>query len=280
MIRIGEMNALTVVRDTSAGMFLGDPISGDVVLLPGKFIPDGLNLDDILEVFIYKDSEDRLVATTQTPLIKLDSFACLEVKAVNNIGAFMDWGLDKDLLVPFKEQKVKMNVGEKHVVFLYIDVKTERLAASSKLSKYYFSAMPNFHINEEVGVLIVADTKLGYEVVVNNGYRGLIYHNEIFQDIHIGDTLVGYVKKVRGNNEIDISLQKNGFENVLSLHDIILKKLEENKGFLPLSDVSTPEEILKKLHMSKKTFKKTIGMLYKQRLIRIAPEGIYIADKK
>ena len=280
MIRIGEINALTVVRDTSAGMFLGDPISGDVVLLPGKFIPDGLNLDDILEVFIYKDSEDRLVATTQTPLISLDSFACLEVKAVNNIGAFMDWGLDKDLLVPFKEQKVKMNIGEKHVVFLYIDEKTERLAGSSKLSKYYFSAMPSFHINEEVGVLVVADTKLGYEVVVNNGYRGLIYHNEIFQDIHIGDTLVGYVKKVRGNNEIDISLQKNGFENVLSLHDIILKKLEENKGFLPLSDESTPEEILKKLHMSKKTFKKTIGMLYKQRLIKIAPEGIYIADKK
>ena len=235
---------------------------------------------DPIEVFIYKDSEDRIVATTLIPKVEVYQYAYLQVNEVNRVGAFMDWGLDKDLLVPFKEQKVKMNIGEKHVVFLYIDEKTERLAGSSKLSKYYFSAMPSFHINEEVGVLVVADTKLGYEVVVNNGYRGLIYHNEIFQDIHIGDTLVGYVKKVRGNNEIDISLQKNGFENVLSLHDIILKKLEENKGFLPLSDESTPEEILKKLHMSKKTFKKTIGMLYKQRLIKIAPEGIYITDKK
>jgi uncharacterized protein len=275
MLFIGKYNYLTIERVTSVGMFLSD-VEGEEVLLPNQYITDDMQVGDQIKVFVYLDSEDRPVATTQTPKIVRNEFAFLEVKDVSEHGAFLDWGLIKDLFVPFREQPKPMEIGEKYVVFLYLDQKSQRLLASAKIDKFLESERLTVAEGDEVDLLIWQKTDLGYNVVVNQYHKGLIYANEVFQPLEIGDSLKGYVKKIREENKLDISLQKTGYEVVEPVAKQILEEVEKGKGFLALSDSSSPEDIYNKLKISKKVFKKAIGGLYKQGIIRITEDGIYL----
>lgn len=275
MLFIGKYNNLTILRDTSVGFFLGD-VEGEEVLLPNKYKTDDMQIDDVIRVFVYNDSEDRPVATTETPKIVRNQFANLEVKDVSDHGAFLDWGLEKDLFVPFREQSTPMEIGEWHVVFLYLDQKTSRLIATTKLDRYLENERLLVKEGDEVDLIVWKKTDLGYNVVVNQFHKGLIYANEIFKPISLGESLKGYVKKVRGENRLDISLEKQGYENVVEpTAQRILDEIKKNNGYLNLSDNSAPEDINRQLGISKKVFKKAIGGLYKQGLIRIAEDGIY-----
>ena len=275
MIRVGEINNLRVLRGTSVGMYLGDEEDNDV-LLPNKYIPDGLIVGDFIDVFIYRDSEDRIIATTLQPKINLNEFACLRVSAVSHFGAFIDWGLEKDLLVPFREQNKKLEVGDWAIIYLYLDQETERLVGSCKVNKYLEKENIDLKVGQEVDLLIFEKTDMGLNAVINNRYKGLLYQNEIFQRVAWGDTLKGYIKNIREDNRIDLSLQKQGYVNVEPNSQKILEKLKENEGFLPLNDKSESIDIMSMLEMSKKTFKKAVGALYKQKLITIEEDGIRI----
>lgn len=273
MIKVGEINNLRVLRGTSVGMYLGDEEDNDV-LLPNKYIPDGLIVGDFIDVFIYRDSEDRIIATTLQPKINLNEFACLRVSAVSHFGAFIDWGLEKDLLVPFREQNKKLEVGDWAIIYLYLDQETERLVGSCKVNKYLEKENIDLKVGQEVDLLIFEKTDMGLNAVINNRYKGLLYQNEIFQRVAWGDNLKGYIKNIREDNRIDLSLQKQGYVNVEPNSQKILEKLKENEGFLPLNDKSESIDIMSMLEMSKKTFKKAVGALYKQKLITIEDDGI------
>jgi len=228
-----------------------------------------------IEVFVYRDSEDRKVATTLSPAIFLHEFAQLKVKAVTKVGAFMDWGLEKDLMVPFREQKQDMVEGRWYIVYLLLDEKTDRLYASNRMERYIQNESLSVQEGQEVNLLVQQKTDLGYAVIINHQHRGLIFENEIFQDIRVGEKLKGFVKKIRDQNKIDVSLQATGFRQANEGNaGLIMKKLEEYEGFLPLNDKSSPEEIAGVLEISKKAFKKAIGSLYKERKIEITSEGI------
>jgi len=278
MLFIGKYNYLTIERVTSVGMFLSD-VEGEEVLLPNQYITDDMQVGDQIKVFVYLDSEDRPVATTQTPKIIRNEFAFLEVKDVSEYGAFLDWGLIKDLFVPFREQPKPMEIGEWHVVFLYLDQKSQRLLASAKIDKFLESERLTVAEGDEVDLLVWQKTDLGYNVVVNQYHKGLIYANEVFQPLQIGDSLKGYVKKIREENKLDISLQKSGYEVVEPVAKQILEEVKKGKGFLNLSDSSSPEDIYNRLKISKKVFKKAIGGLYKQGIIRITDDGIYLVGE-
>jgi uncharacterized protein len=275
MIRIGKENTLTVLRETSAGLHLGDGDNNEV-LLPNSFIKKPYKIREQLSVFIYKDAEDRLIATTKKPYASLFSFACLKVKEVNASGAFLDWGIEKDLFVPFKEQKSEMTEGSSHVVYVYIDEISNRIIGSSKISQFISNEVLQVKAGEEVNLLVFEESPLGYSCIINAMHRGLLYRNEIFKDIEIGDNLKGYIKTIRPDNLIDLSLQQPGFKNVLSATDMILEYLHENDGFLGLSDKSSPAEIAELFNMSKATFKKSIGILYRQRKVVLKDEGVHL----
>jgi len=271
----GETNLLTAKRRTLNGYYLIDD-ENEEVLLPNKYVPNGMKPGDEISVFIYKDSEDRVIATTIVPYILLNEFAVLEVVDVNPVGAFLDWGLEKDLLVPYSEQLSKMQVGSSYPVFLYLDEKTQRLVASGKINKFLDQEEISVNNGDEVELLICNATDLGINVIINNIHNGLLYDNELFQAVTPGDILTGYIKNVRPDNKIDVSLQKQGYVNVEPNAQKILQKLKDNDGFLNITDKSDPIIILAKLEMSKKTFKKAIGSIYKQKLIRIEKDGIYL----
>jgi len=278
MIYLGEYNSLKIVRQTDNGVYLTDEEGSGEVLLPNKFVPETWDVGDELQVFIFKDSEDRITATTDKPLIKLNEFACLKVRDVNEYGAFLNWGLDKDLLVPFKEQPGKMIPGNWYIVYLYLDEQTDRLAASARYQKFFQKQLIRLKAGEEVDLLIDDQTELGYNVIINNRYRGLIYQNEIFEKLRRGDRRKGYVKLVRDDGKIDVSLEITGYAKVEPNGQKILARLKANQGYLRLTDKSDPSDIAGFLEMSKKTFKKAIGTLYKQRLIRLEEDGIYLVD--
>jgi predicted RNA-binding protein (virulence factor B family) len=275
MIYIGEINRLKIIRNTSVGMYLSDKINNEV-LLPKKYILEDFKIDDIVEVFVYKDYDERLVATTLDPYILVNEFGYLRVRTVTQFGAFLEWGMEKDLMVPKQEQSKKMEVGESYMVYLYLDEATDRLIASSKINKFINNEEMDLKVGDEVELIIFETTFLGYNAIVNNAHKGLIYHDEIYQDIHIGDKLVGYVKNIRDDFGMDISLQKIGIQHLVTTTDGVLTYLQKNKGFLALTDDSSPEEIKKILSMSKKAFKKSVGILYKQRMVRIEKDGIYL----
>lgn len=258
------------------GFYLGDD-SGESVLLPNRYIPEGVSIGDTLNVFIYNDSEDRIIATTLHPKITLNKFACLKVVLVTDHGAFMDWGLAKDIFVPFREQAKKMEEGDTYIVCLYLDEATNRLAASSKINKFLKNETIEVKEKEEAELLIAEITDIGINVIINDRYKGILYQDEIFQTLNYGERVKGYIKKIREDKKIDVSLQKSGYENVLPNEKKILDKLNQNNGFLKLNDYSSPEEIAAVLEMSKKTFKKAIGSLFKQRIIRIEEKGIYLS---
>ncbi len=279
MLRIGQINKLRVLRETSVGMFLGDA-EGNDVLLPLKYVPEDTRIDDFLDVFIYRDSEDRVIATTLTPEIKLNDFGVLRVREVNDIGAFLEWNIEKDILVPFNNQLERMQAGKLYPVYLYLDEKTERIVASSRLYKFLNNDTLTVKVGDEVEITLFEATDLGYKVMVNKRHQGLLYHNEIFEDVYVGMTTRGYVKSIRPDNKIDLTLHKQGFYNIDSFTEKILNQLEKEKGFLPLHDKSNPEDIIKKLGMSKNQFKKSAGVLYKAKKITIGDDGIRLAGNQ
>ena len=274
MIEIGRYNELRILRQTSVGLYLGDE-SGEDVLLPNKYCPENYKLEDKTDVFVYRDYAGRKVATNLTPKIFLNEFALLQVTAVADVGAFMDWGMEKDLMVPFKEQRQKMEEGRWYIVYLDIDKKTDRLYASNKIEKFLQNEVLTLEEGEEVELLVLQKTDIGFSVIVNNAHKGLIFKNEIFKELNIGDKLNGFVKKIREDNKIDISIQPIGYDNFNDTNsELIYRALVENKGFLAVTDKSSPNEIYSQFGISKKAFKKSIGALYKQRKITIQPKGI------
>lgn len=274
MIEIGKYNSLKILRRTPFGLYLGDE-SGNDVLLPTKYCPNKFEMGDELKVFVYLDHNEKEIATNIIPKILLHEFAMLQVKDVADVGAFMDWGMEKDLFVPFKEQRQRMEEGRWYIVYLDIDRSTDRLYASNQIEKILQNEDINLTAGEKVDLLVLKETDLGFTVIVNNQHKGLIYENEIFKPLNIGDKLIGYVKNIREDNKIDISLQPIGFENFNDVNtELILQKLSENKGFLTITDKSSPEEIYSTFGISKKAFKKSLGSLYKHRKISIEPNGI------
>ena len=274
MIEIGRSNELRILRNTSVGLYLGDE-SGEEVLLPNKYCPEKFELQDKIEVFVYHDHEERKVATKIRPKILLNEFELLQVTAVTNVGAFMDWGLEKDLLVPFREQRHKMQEGKWYIVYLDVDKKTDRLYASNRIDDFLQNKVLTVERGEEVSLIVFQKTDLGFSVIVNNIHKGLLFLNEIFKELNIGDKIIGFVKNIREDNKLDISIQRIGYENFNDCNsELIFHKLVENEGFLSVTDKSSPEEIRRQFGISKKAFKKSIGALYKQRKITILPKGI------
>ena len=273
MIEIGKTNTLTILRDTTVGMYLGDN-ENQVVLLPKKYILPEFKVNDEVDVFVYKDSEDRIIATTLKPFAEVDQFAYLEVSSVSKVGAFMDWGLEKDLFVPFKEQKHKMMEGYSYVVYVYLDELSERIVASGKINKFISNDVLQVEQGQEVDLLVYNETDLGFTCVINGMHKGLIYHNDIFTDLKVGDQVKGYIKLIRENNLIDLSLQNLGFKHVLSSTEKIMEYLTTHEGYLELTDKSSPDLIERRFDMSKATFKKSIGILYRQRKITIHDDGV------
>jgi predicted RNA-binding protein (virulence factor B family) len=277
MIGIGKVNSMKVLRFTAPGAFLGYEDEEQDILLPNKYIPEGLEIDAMIDVFIYRDSEDRLIATTLTPTIQRDEFAYLKVKEVNAVGAFLEWGLEKDLLVPFKEQREPMEVGKSYLVYLYLDVETWRLVASSKVQKYIEREEIEAEVGEEVDLLLYETTDLGVNAIINNLYTGLIFRNEIFKSFAIGDRLTGYIKDIRPDKKISLSLEPMGTASLEPNADKLWALLQANGGLLPCNDKTAPEIIYEKTGMSKKNFKKAVGVLYKARKIMLEENGIKVS---
>lgn len=273
MAEIGKLNNLRVVKEVEFGVYLDGENEGEI-LLPIKQVPKGTKPGDALDVFIYKDSEDRIIATTEKPLAMVGDFALLRVVAVDRVGAFLDWGLMKDLLVPYREQKRKMEKGRSYVVYIYLDEESERIAATAKLEKFLDNTKAEYLRDEEVDLLIHSKTEMGYKAIINNSHSGVLYHNEIFQELHIGQRIKGFVRKIREDEKIDLYLNKQGYENIDEISQNIIFKLKENNNFLPVTDKSNPEIIYLTFSISKKNFKKAIGSLYKNRLIKIETDGI------
>ncbi|MBV6645127.1 MAG: GntR family transcriptional regulator [Cyclobacteriaceae bacterium] len=273
MIEVGLFNNLKIARFASPGAFLKDE-DGNEILLPNKYIPPKAKSGDELAVFVYTDSEDRLIATTLKPNACRDEFACLKVKDANTIGAFLDWGLEKDLLVPHRQQDKKMRAGEWHLVYVYLDKLTDRLVATAKIKPHFERENIQLEVDEEVDLLIAGRVELGVEVVINNQYKGLVFESDIFQDVLPGDRVKGYVKTIRPDKKIDVSLRKKGLENLEKGAQDILQELQANEGFLPLHDKSDPVDIQSMLQMSKKNFKRSVGILYKQKLVKLEKDGL------
>lgn len=273
MLKIGKHNQLEVLRSTSVGMFLGGEGKEDV-LLPLKYIPDTLEVGDEIEVFIYTDSEDRIIATTLTPKIKLDSYASLTVVAVDRIGVFFDIGLEKDLLVPSREQNADVKVGDRRIVYMFLDPESERLVGSMKWREFCFKEEPEFEVNQKVKIMIGEKTDLGRNVLIENAFYGLIFANEIFEELAIGDVKEAYIKTLREDGDIDVTLQELGYGHVLSSSDKILELLKANNGILEIGDKSSPDKITSITGMSKKVFKKAIGDLYKKKLVLLEKEQV------
>lgn len=277
-LRLGQTNRLTVVRRAEQGLYLsGGP---EDILLPNRYVPEGANVGDELDVFIYLDSEERLVATTETPLAQVGDFAWLEVAWVNQFGAFLDWGLMKDLFVPFSEQKMKMQKGRSYLVHIHLDPQTYRIVASAKIERYLSKDWPPYHGGDEVDALIWQKTDLGFKAIVNNQFAGLLFDDEIFRELHSGDRLRAFVKQVRPDGKIDLSLQRKGQKAVADFSDILLNHLRTNGGFSALGDKSPAEEIYALFGVSKKVFKKAVGDLYRRRLITIEDEGIRVNENE
>lgn len=278
-LEIGIFHNLEILRETGVGLFLGDK-NGNEVLLPNKYVPDNFEINDELNVFVYLDSGERKIATTIIPKLTKGEFGCLKCSATNKSGAFLDLGLEKDLFVPFKEQSKKMEEGKYYNVFMYLDDETERLLGSNKHNKFLELENVELDNDQKVNILIDKKSDLGVNVIVEDKYKGFIFDNQIFTNLRYGQKLVGFVKEVREDNKIDITLQKQGMSNIEPNADIIIDTLEVNKGFLALNDKSNPDEIRDILGVSKKTFKKSIGLLYKQRIIEIKDDGIYLVGYK
>ena len=272
MVEVGKINTLQVLRSSDFGLFLDGGELGDV-LLPKRYVSNDMKPGDNVEVFIMLDSEDRFTATTEKPYAMVDEFANLRVVSVTGIGAFLNWGMPKDLLVPFREQKIKMREGQSYMVRIYFDHVSGRLAASSKLDRFLDKTDAEYETGEKVDLLICAKTDLGYKAIINGVHWGVIFHNEVFQPMERGQRIEGFIKQLRPDGKIDLCLQKPGYEKVTDLTDVILQYLEKQGGFMPITGKSSPEKIYELFGVSKKTYKQAIGALYKKRLITFEDNG-------
>ena len=274
MVNIGKVNHLKIVKEVDFGMYLDGGEDFGEILLPLRYITPACIVDESVDVFIYLDSEDRIIATTDFPLAMVDDFALLEVIDVTKVGAFVDWGLAKDLLIPFREQKNDLNVGDKCLVKIYLDDFTERIVATTKLDRFLDNTPPEFEVNQQVGLMVHSKTDLGYKVIINNEFWGLLYENEVFKPVKRGEYLPGFIKLVREDDKIDVCLQKIGYDNIDNVSKGILEKLKSQGGYMEVTDKSSPDTIKHIFGISKKSFKKALGSLYKERIITIEDKGI------
>lgn len=272
-IRLGDYNRMTVVKSVDFGLYLDGGDEGEV-LLPARYVPDGCKEGDEIEVFVYLDSEERLVATTQTPKARVGDFAFLTVSWVNEYGAFLDWGLMKDLFCPFREQKMKMEKDKGYIVHVHLDNESHRIVASAKVEHYFDQSFPPYRHGDEVDLLVWQKTDLGFKVIIDNRFPGLVYGNQVFRQIHTGDRLTGYIDMVREDGKIDVMLQPTGWRMTKETADIILDYMESHGGTCPLTDKSPAEDIYQQFQVSKKSYKKAVGDLYKRRLITIEDDCI------
>lgn len=279
MAEIGKINTLKINRQVDFGVYLEGGESGEI-LMPQKYVPEGFFGGDMVEVFVYYDSEDRLIATTEKPLAKVGEFAFLRCKAVTSVGAFLDWGLTKDLLVPFREQRQKLVEGQWVVVYVYLDLTTSRIVASAKIDKFLDNLPVEFEPGEEVELMIFGQSDLGFKAIVDDVSSGILYKNEVFEDLKIGQRLTGYIKKVREDGKIDLQLTKPGIERFDDFSEKILAFLKENGGMMTLTDNSSPEAIYATFGFSKKNFKKAIGSLYKKHAIVIGDNEIRLTGEE
>ena len=273
---LGKYNQLEVVKQVDFGVYLNGGDDGEI-LLPSRYVPEGCKPGDMLNVFIYLDNEERLIATTLQPKMQVGEFACLEVAWVNEYGAFLDWGLMKDLFVPFREQKQKMQKGHRYVVHAHVDEDSYRIMASAKVERYLSKEMPPYQPGEEVEVMVWQRTDLGYKVIVDNQFSGLVYQREIFKALEPGMKMSAYIRQVREDGKIDLTLQKDGLQKVGDFAEVLLQYIKDHDGYTPLNDKSAAEDIYDAFEVSKKTFKKAVGDLYKKRLIVLVEDGIRLA---
>jgi predicted RNA-binding protein (virulence factor B family) len=272
-VNVGSMNRLRVVTKVRMGVYL-DGKDLDEILLPTRYVPDGTEVGDFLDVFVCLDSEDRLVATTETPLGMAGELAYLEIVSVNQFGAFADWGLPKDLLIPFGEQREGVDKGRRYIVYIYFDKVSGRLVGSTKVHKFINPKSARFKAGSKVDLIIANPFELGYNVIINKQFVGVIYHNEIFQPVEEGQAIQGFIKQMRPDGKIDVELQKSGLSARESLTEAILSQLKEAGGFLPITDKSPPEEIYRRFKASKRAYKQAVGGLYKKRLVTIDDDGL------
>ena len=276
-IELGKYNQLEVVKEVDFGVYLDGGEDGEI-LLPTRYVPEDCKIGDILNVFLYLDMDERLIATTLTPFVQVGQFACLEVSWVNQYGAFLNWGLMKDLFVPFREQKMKMQVGRKYVVHAHLDEESYRIVASAKVERYLSKEQPEYASGDEVDILIWQKTDLGFKAIIDNKYSGLLYENEIFTSLETGMEMKAFVKQVREDGKVDLILQKPGFEKIDDFAKTLLDYIKEQGGRINLNDKSPVEDIYDTFGVSKKTFKKGVGDLYKKRLVVLHEDGITLAE--
>ena len=276
MIKIGNYNTLRVARFVDFGAYLTDDDNNEV-LLPARYVPDDATVGDEIEVFVYTDSEDRPVAVTEHPFATVGEFAFLQVAQVNRFGAFLDWGVPKHLLVPFSEQRLRMEEGGIYPVYVYLDDITKRVVASGKLEKFLGNVIPDYKPGQEVQALVWKHTDIGYKVIVDNLFQGMIYDNEVYAPLEIQQTITAYVKNVRDDGKIDLTVGDRAAKRVSDLTSLILDRIEHDGGRLTITDSSSPEEIKRAFHCSKKDFKKAVGKLYKERKIAIGEDCITLA---
>lgn len=275
---IGKICRLKVLRKVSIGLYLDGDTLGDI-LLPNRYVPAEVKEEDEIDVFIYLDSEDRIIATTETPKAVVGDFVMLKVVSTSKFGAFLDWGLMKDLLVPFREQSVRMEKGRSYLVHVYLDYETGRIVASSKFDRFLDNLSPTYEVGEEV-VLIISDiTDLGYKAIINSLHTGLLYENQVFRKLSIGQEMKGYISKIREDDKIDLLLEKPGYEKTSSLSEEILEIIKANGGFMDVTDKTAPDRIAQLFGMSKRNFKQALGSLYKDRLVMLEENGVRVIDK-
>ena len=278
MAIIGKRNILSVVRASQPGLYLDGGALGEI-LLPGRYIPKDLKPKDKLDVFVYRDSEDRLVATTETPNAMVGEFACMRVLSIHeNIGAFLDWGLSKDLLLPFREQEFPLRVGDRIIVYVCLDVTSGRILATMRVNRHLNRTPPTYRDGQPVNMLVTSRTPLGYNAIVENEHRGLLYKSDLATPLNIGDKLKGFVRAVRSGGKIDLALDASGYRRVAPLTNTIVEMLEASGGKLPFDDDSTPVAIRQKFNVSKKAFKQALGKLYKSRRIAFTKPGIELLE--
>lgn len=276
MIELGKTNTLTVVKSVDFGLYLdGGPEIGNI-LLPSRYVPQGTNIGDTIDVFLYLDMEEKIIATTEKPLAQVGDFAYLEVAWVNNFGAFLHWGLMKDLFVPFREQKMKMVKGNSYIVHVHLDEDSYRIMASAKVDRYIDNSFAPYRVGDEVDILVWQKTELGLKVIVNNRYAGLLYDDQIFCNLRTGDRTKAYVSQIRPDGKLDLRLSRPGQGAVQDFSDTLLQYIKDNGGHTALGDKSPAEDIYEVFGVSKKVFKKAVGDLYKRRLITIQPDGLQL----
>ncbi len=291
MIKLGDYNTLKVVEEArrrddhsfTAGELFGIYLDGGEegeILMPKKYVPRGTKVGDEIECFVYLDQDERLIATTEKPLARVGDFAYLRCSWVNEYGAFLDWGLMKDLFCPFREQKKKMEIGDSYIVHIHLDPESYRIVASAKVEHYLSEDVPQYRHNEKVNLLVWQKTDLGFKVIVDNAYQGLIYKDQIFRYVHTGDRLDGYIDLLRADGKLDVMLQPSGKQQRLGFAQTLLAYIEEHGGICNYGDKSEADEIKREFQVSKKVFKKAIGDLYKQRLITVEPLKLTLVNKQ